>query len=99
MKSLGGIHQESPDGALGPPRAIPFAKASSGSRAGGPACWILLGTGFVSYIGKALKEPEYSPLEWTKQCTQVFKSLKVHLASAPVLGASKPTEALSIIRS
>ena len=48
---------------------------------------------------EALKGLEYSPLEWTKECTQAFESLKVHLASAPVLGASKPTEALSIIRS
>ena len=35
---------------------------------------------------EALKGPEYSPLEWTKECTQAFESLKVHLASAPALG-------------
>ena len=31
----------------------------------------------------ALKGPEYSPLQWTKACTQAFECLKVHLASAP----------------
>ena len=33
-----------------------------------------------------LRGPEYSPLEWTKECTQAFESLKVHLASASALG-------------
>ena len=35
---------------------------------------------------EVLKGPEYSPSEWTKECTQAFESLKVHLASAPGLG-------------
>ena len=34
----------------------------------------------------ALKGPEYSPLQWTKECIQAFESLKVPLASAMALG-------------
>ena len=35
---------------------------------------------------EALKGPEYSSSEWTKEYTQAFESVKVHLASAPALG-------------
>ena len=35
---------------------------------------------------EALKGPEYSPLEWVKECTQAFGFLKAHLASALALG-------------
>ena len=35
---------------------------------------------------EALKGQEYSPLEWTKESTQAFESLKGHLASALALG-------------
>ena len=37
-------------------------------------------------VYEALKGPEYSPLEWTKECTQAFESLKMDLASALALG-------------
>lgn len=37
-------------------RAIPFVKTSSGSRARGPACWILLGTYSLFYIGSVKLE-------------------------------------------
>ena len=37
---------------------------------------------------EALKGPVYSPLEWTKDCTQAFESLEVHLASSLALGLS-----------
>ena len=40
----------------------------------------------VKPLHAALKGPEYSPLQWTKECIQAFESLKVPLASATALG-------------
>ena len=37
---------------------------------------------------EALKGLKYNPLEWTKECTQAFEPLKMHLASALALGIS-----------